>query len=47
MRVKDFVKMYRGMKRLEVEIYASVMSEEVLGFEVESGKLRLFIRRCE
>ena len=24
MRVKDFVKMYRGMKRLEVEIYASV-----------------------
>lgn len=24
MRVKDFVKMYRGMKCLEVEIYASV-----------------------
>ncbi len=24
MRVRDFVKMYRGMNRLEVEIYASV-----------------------
>ena len=76
MRVKDFVKMYRGMKRLGVEIYASVtifneeyyvlvseftmdyakvyseikenfMSEEVLGFEIESGKLRIFIRGCE
>lgn len=76
MRVKDFVKMYRGMKRLEVEIYASVtvfneeyyvlvgeftmncakvyserkenfMSEEVLGFEIGSGKLKLFIRGCE
>lgn len=76
MRVKDFVKMYRGMNRVEVEIYASVtifneehyvlvsefcmdcakvyteskenfMSEEVFGFEVVSGKLRLFIRGCE
>lgn len=76
MRVKDFVKMYRGMKRLEVEIYAIVtmfnaeyyvlvrefqmdyakvyserkenfMYEEVLGFEIESGKLKLFIRGCE
>ena len=76
MRVKDFVKMYRGMKCLEVEIYASVtifneeyhvlvrefamdyakvyserkenfMSEEVLSFEIESGKLKLFIRGCE
>lgn len=76
MRVKDFVKMYRGMLRLEVEIYASVtifneeyhvlvrqfgmdyatvyserkenfMYEEVLGFEIESGKLKLFIRGCE
>lgn len=76
MRVKDFVKMYRGMRRVEVEIYASAtifneeyyvlvsefamdcskvyskrkenfMSEEVLSFEIESGKLRLFIRGCE
>lgn len=76
MRVKDFVKMYRGMKCLEVEIYVSVtifneeyhvlvrqfamdyakvyserkenfMYEEVLGFEIESGKLKLFIRGCE
>lgn len=76
MRVKDFVKMYRGMRCVEVEIYASVtvfneeyhvlvrqftmnygkvyserkenfMSEKVLGFEIESGKLQLFIRGCE
>lgn len=76
MRVKDFVKMYRGMRCVEVEIYATVtifneeyhvlvrefamdyekvyserkenfMSEEVLGFEIESGKLKLFIRGCE
>lgn len=76
MRVKDFVKMYRCTKCLEVEIYAVVtifneeyhvlvrqftmdhanvyserkenfMSEEVLGFEIESGKLKLFIRGCE
>lgn len=76
MRVKDFCKMYRGMRCVEVEIYASVtvfneeyhvlvrqftmdyakvyserkenfMSEEVLGFEIESGKLKLFIRGCE
>lgn len=76
MRVKDFVKIYRGMLRVEVEIYASVtifneeyhvlvrqfamdyakvyserkenfMSEEVIGFEIESGKLKLFIRGCE
>lgn len=74
MRVKDFVKMYRGMRCVEVEIYASVtvfneeyhvlvrqftmdyakstvkenfMSEEVLGFEIESGKLKLFIRGYE
>lgn len=76
MRVKDFVKMYRGMKCLEVEIYASVtifneeyyvlvreyhmdyakvyserkenfMYEEVFGFEVVPGKLKLFIRGCE
>lgn len=33
MRVKDFVKMYRGMRCVEVEI--------------ESGKLKLFIRGCE
>lgn len=33
MRVKDFVKMYRCTKCLEVEI--------------ESGKLKLFIRGCE
>ena len=76
MRVKDFVKMYRGMKCVEVEIYASItvfneeyqvlvrqfamdyakvyserkenfMFEEVLGFEIVSGKLKLFIRGCE
>lgn len=76
MRVKDFVKMYRGMRCVEVEIYAIVtvfneeyhvlvrqftmdyakvyserkenfISEEVLGFEIESGKLKLFIRGCE
>lgn len=76
MRVKDFVKMYRGMRCVEVEIYAIVtvfneeyhvlvrefvmdyakvyserkenfMSEEVLGFEIEHGKLKLFIRGCE
>lgn len=76
MRVKDFVKMYRGMRCVEVEIYATVtifneeyhvlvrefamdyakvyserkenfMSEEVLCFEIESGKLKLFIRGCE
>lgn len=76
MRVKDFVKMYRGMRCVEVEIYAIVtvfndeyhvlvrefamdyakvyserkenfMSEEVSGFEIESGKLKLFIRGCE
>lgn len=76
MRVKDFILMYSGMNRVEVEIYASItifneeyhvlvrefamdcakvyserkenfMSEEVLGFEIESGKLKLFIRGCE
>lgn len=76
MRVKDFVKMYRGMRCVEVEIYATItifneeyhvlvrefamdyakvyserkenfMYEEVLGFEIESGKLKLFIRGCE
>lgn len=76
MRVKDFVKLYRGMNCLEVEIYASVtvfneeyyvlvrefcmdcakvyskrkenfMSEEVFGFDVVSGKLKLFIREGE
>lgn len=76
MRVKDFVKMYRGMRCVEVEIYATVtifneeyhvlvrefamdyakvyserkenfMSEEVFGFEVVSGKLKLFIMGCE
>ena len=76
MRVKDFVKIYRGMLCVEVEIYASItvfneeyhvlvrqfamdyakvyserkenfMYEEVLGFEIESGKLKLFIRGCE
>lgn len=46
MRVKDFVKMYRGMRCVEVGIYDSV-TEEVLGFEIESGKLKLFIRGCE
>lgn len=76
MRVKDFILMYSGKNRVEVEIYASVtifneeyyvlvrefamdyakvyserkenfMYEEVLGFEIESCKLKLFIRGCE
>lgn len=77
MRVKDFIKLYRGMECVEVEIYASItvfneeyqvlvrqfamdyakvyserkkenfLSEEVLGFEIVSGKLKLFIRGCE
>lgn len=76
MIVKDFVRMYKGINRVEVEIYASVtvfnelhyvlvsefamdclklyserkenyLSEEVTGFEIVKGKLRLFIRGCE
>lgn len=76
MRVKDFVKMYLGMRCVEVEIYAIItifyeeyhvlvrqftmdyakvyserkenfMSEEVLGFEIASGTLKLFIRGCK
>lgn len=72
MRVKDFVKLYCGIRCVEVEIYANVtifneeyhvlvrefgmdyakvyserkenfMYEEVLGFEIESSKLKLFI----
>lgn len=73
MRVKDFILMYSGVNRVEVEIYASVtvlneehyvtvaefamdcanfytkrgenyLSEEVTGFEIVNGKLRLMIR---
>lgn len=73
MGVKDFILMYRGMNRVEVEIYASVtvcngehyvpvaefamdcanfytgrrenyLSEEVTGFGIVNGKLRLMIR---
>lgn len=76
MRVKDFILMYSGMNRVEVEIYASVtvfneehyvpvaefaidcanlytkrtenyLSEEVIGFEIVNGKLRLMIVGCE
>lgn len=76
MRVKDFILMYSGMNRVEVEIYASItvfneehyvpvaefaidcanlytkrtenyLSEEVTGFEIVNGKLRLMIRGCE
>lgn len=76
MRVKDFIKMYCGVNRLEVEIYAFItvfheehhvlvgefavdcvnfytkraenfLSEEVTGFEIVNGKLRLMIRGCE
>lgn len=75
MRVKDFVRMYRGLNCMEVGIYASVtvfneehyvpvaefamdcitiyskrkenyLSEEVTGFEIVKGELRLFIRGC-
>lgn len=76
MRVADFIKMYYGMVRIEVEIYAIVtvfhekhrvlvrnfeidctqayttekenyLSEEVIGFDIISDKLRIFIRGCE
>lgn len=76
MRVKDFIKMYRGWVRVTVEIYAIVsvfheehyvlvseftmdctkvyttkrenyLSEEVIGFEILDGKLRIMIRGCE
>lgn len=76
MRVKDFVRMYQGVGRIRVEIYASVsvfhkeyhvlvasfdidcsniypvkrenyLSEEVIGFEIVNGVLRIFIRGCE
>lgn len=76
MRVKDFIKMYRGWVRVKVEIYAIVsvfheehhvlvseftmdctkvyttkrenyLSEEVIGFEILDGKLRIMIRGCE
>ena len=76
MRVKDFIKLYGGYFRIEVEIYAIVtvfheeyrvlvrnfdidctkvyttkkenyLSEEVIGFDIISDKLRIFIRGCE
>lgn len=76
MRVKDFIKLYAGSDRVEVEIYAIVtvfnekyrvlvrnfdidctkayttkkenyLSEEIIGFEISSNKLRIFIRGCE
>ena len=76
MRVKDFLKLYHGWSRIQVEVYASVtvfskehyvlmtefeldckqiyvrakdnyLSEEVIGFEIVSDKLRIFIRGCE
>lgn len=76
MRVEDFIKLYPGCVRIEVEIYAIVtvfheehrvlvrnfaidcakayttkkenyLSEEVIGFEIISDKLRIFIRGCE
>lgn len=31
---------------MRVKVFVK-MSEEVLGFEIESGKLKLFIRGCE
>lgn len=36
----DYAKVYSERKE-------NFMSEEVLGFEIESGKLKLFIRGCE
>lgn len=76
MRVKDFIKLYYGYVRIEVEIYAIItvfhekhrvlvrnfdidctkayttekenyLSEEIIGFEISSNKLRIFIRGCE
>lgn len=76
MRVKDFIKLYCGSFRIEVEIYSIVtvfheeyrvlvrnfdidctkayttkkenyLSEEVIGFDIISDKLRIFIRGCE
>ena len=76
MRVVDFIKLYYGNVRIEVEIYAMItvfhekyrvlvrnfdidctkayttkkenyFSEEVIGFEIISDKLRIFIRGCE
>lgn len=76
MRVKDFIKLYCGYFRIEVEIYGIVtvfheeyrvlvrnfdidctkayttkkenyLSEEVIGFDIISDKLRIFIRGCE
>lgn len=76
MRVKDFIKLYCGYFRIEVEIYTIVtvfheeyrvlvrnfdidctkayttkkenyLSEEVIGFDIISDKLRIFIRGCE
>lgn len=76
MRVEDFIKLYYGWDRIEVEIYAIVtvfheehrvlvrnfdidctkayttkkenyMSEEVIGFDIISDKLRIFIMGCE
>lgn len=76
MRVKDFINLYCGYFRIEVEIYAIVtvfheeyrvlvrkfdidctkayttkkenyLSEEVIGFDIISDKLRIFIRGCE
>lgn len=76
MRVEDFIKLYEGKARVEVDIYAIVtvfneehcvlvrnfdidcknayttkaenyFSEEVIGFEIISDKLRIFIRGCE
>lgn len=75
MRVEDFIKLYYGVVRIEVEIYAIVTVfheeyrvlvrnfdidckrayttkkenylSEVIGFEIISDKLRIFIRGCE
>lgn len=76
MRVEDFIKLYYGYVRIEVEIYAIItvfnekhrvlvrnfdidgtkvyttkkenyLSEEIIGFEISSNKLRIFIRGCE
>lgn len=51
MRVKDFVRMYKGFARIRVEIYPvkreNYLSEEATGFEIVNGVLRIFIRGCE
>lgn len=51
MRVKDFVRMYKGFDMDCAKIYPvkreNYLSEEATGFEIVNGVLRIFIRGCE